>query len=424
MADCAPLQEKPARRRTIAAPAGLAPRATRIGLYGYFGSGNFGNDASLEAMLALLRRACPQAELVCICISPDDVRNDYKTNAVPLRAPDVSNPAFRAFDRLFRKVPHKLADWIHALRCARRLDLLIIPGTGILDDFGTGPSSAPYALLGWCLAARLTGARLAFVSVGAGPTEHPLSRRMMKAAARLAHFRSYRDSNSRQFMAACGLDAGRDPVYPDLAFSLDLPDEAECLQARDIPTVGLGIMAYYGWKNDSEGGAPIYRNYISKLQEFAVWLLDAGYRVRLLMGDLADLTAAQDLLARLHQARGPGLRERVMFEPSRTYGEVVRQMAGTDIVVATRFHNIVAALSLGKPSISLGYSKKNEALMADMGLGPFCQHVETFDLDELKRQFTVLVDQQERLTRQLRASNSRYTAALAEQEALLRSAIL
>ena len=51
----------------------------RIGLIGYFGYGNFGNDASLEAMTSFLHRVRPDAQLTCICVSPDGIdHNKYK----------------------------------------------------------------------------------------------------------------------------------------------------------------------------------------------------------------------------------------------------------------------------------------------------------------------------------------------------------
>ena len=70
------------------------------------------------------------------------------------------------------------------IECLRRLRER---GVGVsLDDFGTGPRGIPAALLNWCMAAKLAGARLGFVSVGAGPIRHPLSRWLMRTAAALA----------------------------------------------------------------------------------------------------------------------------------------------------------------------------------------------------------------------------------------------
>ena len=66
-------------------------------------------------------------------------------------------------------------------------------------------------------------------------------------------------------------------------------------------------------------------------------------------------------------------------------------MIDTDIIVASRFHNVVCALKLSKPTISIGYEAKNDDLMEHMGLGAFCQHIERFDVDDLIQQFEALL---------------------------------
>ena len=43
-------------------------------------------------------------------------------------------------------------------------------------------------------------------------------------------------------------------------------------------------------------------------------------------------------------------------------------MAPVGAVVATRYHNVICALKLAKPVVSVGYAAKNVAIMADMGL--------------------------------------------------------
>jgi polysaccharide pyruvyl transferase WcaK-like protein len=55
-----------------------------------------------------------------------------------------------------------------------------------------------------------------------------------------------------------------------------------------------------------------------------------------------------------------------------------------------RYHNVMCALRLCKPTISIGYSSKNDALMADMGLPGFCQSARSLDVGRLIEQFTEL----------------------------------
>ena len=53
------------------------------------------------------------------------------------------------------------------------------------------------------------------------------------------------------------------------------------------------------------------------------------------------------------------------------------QMAAVDTVVATRYHNVICALKLCKPTLSVGYAAKNDAADGGMGLGdlPPCRAI-------------------------------------------------
>ncbi|WP_074078344.1 polysaccharide pyruvyl transferase family protein [Microvirga massiliensis] len=398
---------------------------TRIGLFGMFGSGNFGNDGSLEAMLLFLRHVRPDAELVCFCVDPEVVQATYRVSAVPIGSLGSASRTLRLMDKLLLSVPHRLVNLVRAFWHVRRLDVMIIPGTGILDDFATGPFGAPYALFRWCLAARLCGTRIGFVSIGAGPIHHPLSRWFMKSALRMAHYRSYRDRISRDFMQGIGFDASCDPVYPDIASKLPSPPVPERRGCCEHPvTVGIGVMAYYGWRNDAQRGASLYQDYLNKLASFCLWLFEQGHRVRILMGETTDQRAVDDLLDAI-SVEHPTLEEnRIDAEPANSLHDLMRQMAETDVVVATRFHNVVCALKLGRPTVSIGYARKNEVLLSEAGLGEFCQTVENLDVDRLKRQFNTLLLNREHYEHAIQETNHAREANLRLQDAKLISELL
>jgi SAM-dependent methyltransferase len=74
-------------------------------------------------------------------------------------------------------------------------------------------------------------------------------------------------------------------------------------------------------------------------------------------------------------------------------------MAGVDSVVATRYHNIVCALRLGKPTVALNYAAKGDVLMAEMGVAEFCHPARSADLQRLIAQFTEAENRREELRR-------------------------
>ncbi|MDX2205194.1 MAG: polysaccharide pyruvyl transferase family protein [Hyphomicrobiaceae bacterium] len=388
---------------------------------GNFGSGNLGNDGSLEAMIDFLRTSKPDAELVCICVGPEEVKEQFNIPTLPIRS---AAPRHRLLDRI--PLSRTALNMLHTLATARKFDVLIAPGTGLLDDYNDTPWGIPVILATWCAGARLSRTKVAFVSIGAGPIVHPVSRWLMKTAARLVHYRSYRDQESKDYLLGIGLKVQRDPVYPDLAFGLPAPLAPAAPPASGKPlTIGVGVMKYYGWRGNEEDGAGIYRGYRDKLVQFILRLLDRRMRVRLLVGDGSDVPVRDEVLAALAAARPDYPREAVVHtDPTRSLGDVMEQMADTDFVVATRFHNIVCALHMRRPCISIGYAPKFDVLMAEMGLERFCQHVEQLDVDLLITQLDELMAGEARYRHTLDTVNRAYESRLAEQERALLTSIL
>jgi polysaccharide pyruvyl transferase WcaK-like protein len=403
----------------------VATQPKLIGLFGMFGTGNIGNDGSLESMVRLLRRVAPEERLLCICGNPAAVTRAFGLEAVAIYHQPGRVPESRAAALLLRVVGRATL-WLHAARQLRRLKVLIVPGMGVLDDFSVSPLGLgwPHDILSWWLLGRLMGVKVVLASIGAGPIRHPVSRWLMKAAARAAHCRSYRDTVSKAFMESIGFDARHDPIYPDIAFRLPAPPSTRPPVAEGQPlTIGIGVMTYCGWRNDAKRGAQIYAAYLGKMTDFAVWLLDRGHVVRVLMGDQADRRAVDDLIRAVRSRRPDRAEASVVFTPAETLHDVMQQIADTDLVVATRYHNVVCALRVGKATISIGYAKKNDVLLAEMGLADYCQDIERLDVTRLEIQTLRLIAERPALEGRIRQAGARFQNSLREQEDLIASLI-
>jgi polysaccharide pyruvyl transferase WcaK-like protein len=366
-------------------------RPKSICLFGLFGMDNYGNDGSLEAMLMFLRQTWPDARYACICIDPAKVRRHHAIDAVPISWPGFTNRLLRACDKA--GLARKLVNWLIAINHICKFDVLIIPGTSTLCDYRANPFGAPYALFRWAAAARLCGTKLYFVSTGAGPIHRRLSRTMLTYVAKWAHYRSFRDMVSKDFLTGLGIDTRMDAVYPDLAFKLPIPAPRAVSAVRPV-TVALGLMDYNGWQGHALCDTAVYAIYLTKMVQCAEALLGKGYRVRLLVGEIADQRAVADLVLGLEQrgyAAATGGAARIVAEPVGSLHDLMRQMQDTNVVVASRFHNVICALKLSKPTVAIGYEAKHDALMADFGLADFCQHIEQFDVQRLLEQIAELL---------------------------------
>jgi polysaccharide pyruvyl transferase WcaK-like protein len=100
-------------------------------------------------------------------------------------------------------------------------DALVMTGTGNPGRLRHRPFDLHYEILKWSIVAKLRGCKLLFVSVGAGPIAHSLSRLIVKSALSLADYRSYRDDFSMTSLDSIGFKRSKDRVYSDLAFSVE-----------------------------------------------------------------------------------------------------------------------------------------------------------------------------------------------------------
>jgi polysaccharide pyruvyl transferase WcaK-like protein len=358
-----------------------------VGVFGLLGSGNIGNDASMESVLGYLRARHPGAVVDAMCMGPEQVTARYGLPAIPLQWAKQFEGRLGGVRFAGARALGKVIDAGRTVRWVRQHDAVIVPGMGVLEaSLPLRAWGVPYSMLLLTAGGRLTGTRVALVSVGANTIKQRPTRLLFTVAARLAYYRSYRDGQSREVMAQRGVNVSADQVYPDLVFGLPVsPDEP-----GDSAAVGVGVMTYRGTNDDRDRADEIYEAYGATLARFVLWLLDQGRSVRFFIGDTMDEQAMHEIVGRVRQARPDTEPGRLVTEPPATFSGLARAMAPVGCVIATRYHNVMCALRLGKPTISLGYGTKHQVLMEEMGLGDFCQSANSLDLDLMIKQFTEL----------------------------------
>ncbi|HEY3512494.1 MAG TPA: polysaccharide pyruvyl transferase family protein [Kribbella sp.] len=400
-----------------------APRAPRVAFFGLLGSGNLGNHGSLDAMLAFVRTHHPEAELSCVCSDPEEFERQYGIPAVAITWYQAHGPGGSRLGSVARKVFGKAADLVRMPRLMRDYDIVIVPGMGVFETtLEVRPWGWPYALFLMSASARLAGAKTAFVSVGANVARERSLRRLYAGAARLASYRSFRDGYSRDAMRQMGLDTSADEVYPDLAFGLPEPAAAGRVE-RAERVVGLGVMAYRGTNSDRHRAEQILDEYTAKIVDFARRLVDQGYRIRLITGDPSDLVVVEAVYADLRRTRPDLVEKRVLSEPAETLGELMTQLAEVDLVVASRYHNVLSALKLSKPTVSISYGTKGDILLEQMRLAEFRQPIRGLDVDLLMEQVRALELRAPSIVSVMRERNAEYVADLERQYDVLSAAL-
>ncbi|MFE1910775.1 polysaccharide pyruvyl transferase family protein [Streptomyces anandii] len=369
--------------------------AARIGVFGLLGSGNLGNDGSLEAVLAHLGREHPEAVVEALCGGPEAVAARYGIRATRLHWYRGEYRTASRAGAIAAKGLGKLVDVFRTAAWVRRQDVVIVPGMGVLEaTLPLRPWGFPYSLFLLCASGRLLGTRVALVGVGAAPIGNRATRTLVRWSARLAAYRSYRDVPSREAMRAMGVDTARDDVCPDLAFSL--PTVRAPLGAPG--RVCVGVMDFHGGDDDRARAEEIHRRYLDGVIRFVRALVEEGRPVRLLTGDECDAPVVAAILGAVDSPLVTAA------EPA-SLADLMKETSAAGAVVATRYHNLICALKTGTPTLALGYAAKSEALMERMGLGAYCHPAREVDADRLLEQFRELEKRAPELRRTLAERN-------------------
>ena len=383
---------------------------------GNVGNQNLGDEALMAAVIQNVRRRYPHAELRGFTRNPRDTEQRHRIPAFPIRRTNGRSPTapqpgpaaqprarrwdtlrarlkrvpllpilVRAVRRLGRSalaLPQELAFLARSYRTLRGTDLVLVAGSGQLNDYWGGPWAFPFTLLEWSLMARASGAKMAFLSLGAGPLRTPLGKIFIKQALRRADYRSYRDEDSRRCIAALGIP-GEHLVVPDLVFSLDLDGAAPVDRVSGQRVVGINPMPFFDAAYYPESDPGVFGNYLRVLASFADGLIERGYLVRFFA---TQLRVDHGVIDRVRALMAHG----AAAVPITSLEELIAAIDSLDIVVATRYHATLFGLLRHKPVLSIAYQRKSVDLMTQVGQARYALDIDRLTLEAVWQRFLAL----------------------------------
>lgn len=402
----------------------------RIGILGHCGNVNLGDEATIAAVIQNIRKRYPDSSIFGFTINPEGTekqhgipsfalrrrtakhqpRPQYETFFASSDEPDRSGPVVRKLKHYLKRLPwvynslKRLRDgvpgflhcWqeptflIDSYKTLRELDLLVIAGSHQLMDYSGGPWGFPYTLYKWVLMAKLARVKVAFLSVGAGPLCTWLGRLFAKAALILADYHSFRDESSRLCIEELAIHK-QNLVFPDLVFSLQIRERVVEVERGSRPIVGLNPVPFVDPGQWLGADSQTYEDYITKLAQFALWLIQRGYDVLFFPTQLClDPPVINDIRTSMNELGRGDFAKQIRTVPIHSFDQLVSAIAMMDIVVATRFHGIIFPLLLNKPVLSIAYHRKTVDLMAQMGQSDYVIDIHRFASEELRERFLSL----------------------------------
>ncbi|MET0724724.1 MAG: polysaccharide pyruvyl transferase family protein [Leifsonia sp.] len=186
-----------------------------------------------------------------------------------------------------------------------------------------------------------------------GPFETRRGRWLARHSMRRAALVMARDTESARYAASIGRPA--DVTTTDVVFAI--PAE-ETPKSRDVVLNVSGLL----WNGNRHVDADSYRGVVTSLIDE---LLAAGREVTVLAHVLESTSPDNDVPAvREVAALFPGRIDTVIPE---SLGDVREAVASAEVVLGSRMHACLNALSLGTPAVPLAYSRKFAPLLSDLG---------------------------------------------------------
>jgi polysaccharide pyruvyl transferase CsaB len=334
---------------------------TCIALSGYYGFYNTGDEAILEAIIGIVRRRLPGAELVVFSADPDHTRQEYGVESVSRTC------LFSIF------------------RTLHRADLLISGGGGLLQDVTSLRSVAYY--LGMIELAFFMGKKVAVFAQGMGPLHHPLARRWVKRVLNKVDLISVRDPLSAAFLEELGV--GREiRVAADPVFTLSpaSPQEIETFWARhkmanagrQQPHIGIALRFF---PREQDSGEEIFemltRACIYLVQRYNARLVFLPYHLS------RDLPLARQIASGLSQ-------QSLVIDCPLSNKENMCLVGGLDMLVGMRLHALIFAAVSGIPFLALPYDPKVNAFLGRLGKNPL-PPLQEMTLERLKKDLDIVL---------------------------------
>jgi polysaccharide pyruvyl transferase WcaK-like protein len=232
----------------------------------------------------------------------------------------------------------------------------------------------------------------------------------------MAQYVSYRDAHSREIAESLGI-LREQYIYPDLAFSLDVPrnNQARRREKRQR-SVGVSPIAYRDPRSWPVKDAAGYQRYVVTMASFVERLVAHGWTVVFFASQTRFDSPVIEDVNHLLMNNYPSLDwSKLRKVQANNIGELLDLLSGLELVVASRFHGVLFANLVSIPVLAISYEKKVDALMADLGLERFCLPIQKLEPGTWMEQFVALEKEASEVRVQIRARVEKYREQLEEQ---------
>lgn len=346
-----------------------------IVISGFYGLGNTGDEAILEAIIDNLRDELNNPEITVFSLSPQKTAKIHNVKSI------------------YRGWRHQNKEKVKALRQA---DLLISGGGGLLQDtystkFLFGP--LPYYLLIVFLA-KLCGTKVMFFSQGIGPVTSKWGKLLMRLFANMADFITVRDDFSKNYLQSLHVTKPKTVVTADIVFAFQHKVDEACLESIPIDsTEKLVAVAVRPWFDHTEHYtqlATALDQLIEKEDILPVFVPMEGHH---------DVRASKEVVKRMVNGD-----KCILLGPDFSPNQYLHFISHCHMTIGLRLHSLIFSAIVAVPHIGISYDKKVESLLKRSGMWEYSFPLEQIDVGQLVENCQYVLSNREKLSMMIKVN--------------------
>lgn len=341
-----------------------------IVISGFYGLGNTGDEAILEAIIDNLRGSLDDPDITVFSLSPEKTAEEHGVKSI------------------YRGWRH---DFKGKVRALRKADLLISGGGGLLQD--TYPTRIifgplPYYLLIVFLA-KLCGTKVMFFSQGIGPVNTGYGKLLMRIFANMADFVTVRDQFSKDLLEKLGVTRPKTVVTADIVFGFQKKPDDACMQSLELTgderLVAVSVRPWFSHTEHYEQLAEACDRLINEKGVTPVFVPMEGHH---------DDRASKHVLEKMKQADQCKLLG-YQFTPN----QYLNFISECELTIGLRLHSLIFSALVGVPHIGISYDRKVESLLKRSGMWEHSFPLESVDVEQLVANAGEILDNRDKYVR-------------------------
>lgn len=357
----------------------------RVLISGYYGFGNSGDEAILQAVYANIQSVMDgNVEISVLSNEPEETRRRY---------------GYHTTHRFhFRSV----------LQAIRKCDVLVSGGGSLLQDRTSTRSLLYY--LSIIYLSELMGKKVMLYANGIGPVRKKNNRRLVRWLLNKADIITLRDENSAKELRNMGVINKRLYVTGDPVFTMDPPPKKyaksvleRCGMPSDVPFVVVSVRNWAGRNDLCEKMAALCDEIFQKYHKNILFVP---------MQIPHDINISREVIAIMNSPA-------CILDQQVTSEELMSVIGAADFVIAMRLHTLIFAAHMDVPFMGLVYDPKIRYYIDAFSM-PNGGDVENLDLNALLKTVDDLTEHHDEYVERVKRTSMIMTEKAHHNEAYLR----